>query len=1546
VIRRRAALALAGCLTLSTLFAVAGLVLAAPDASAATPMSSFVNGPEAIANDGSHVWVVNSTDNSVTELNEDGSFVQSIPVGTGPDAVAADGTYVWVANTGSDGITVLNANGTVVGTYYIGEKVTGITSDGGDAWITVGVWQEALEIDPQGVIQQIISTGVNPTGISSDGANVWIANSGDGTVTDYNLSTFVTNTIAVGTDPTGVFSDGQYVWITNSGDGTVTVLNASDGSYAFSTDTSPIPVGNDPTGVTSDGTDVWVTNTQDGTVSELDQVAGTVQVVGTYPVGNGPAAVALNGPDVWVDNAGDGTVSELDGPTGTLEQSINIIDESGLEAQTIATGSWPAGPTSISSDGTDVWVADDTDNTVSEYDASTSALLQTIPVGDDPVSISSDGEYVWVVNAGDDTITVLNASDGSYAFNSGTSPIPDPDGPLSVMSDGIHVWITNTDNTITVLNAQDGTYAYNTDASPIADGDGPVGVSSDGVHVWIYNSDNTITVLDANTGDYAFGTDVTPIPDPDGPDGVTSDGTYAWFSNLDGTVTVLNAFDGSYAFGTGTTPIALPQSCADGISSNETDVWVISQCSDSATELNEVNASIIQTVALDYQPIAVSLDDNGDVWISNGDVGNTFSLADGGLGYFDGAVDPNDQGTLTELSSPAPEVTTTTDSTNTETFNYTPTTQTFTVPAGVTQLTLSAVGAEGSRGGRDSSGRPVPGGYQGVVDGTIAVTPGEVLTIAVGHGGHDSPLGEFCSTGADSLFDPNNAIGGSNPLGAYSGGNGGAAGEQGCSGYGGAGGAASVVELGTTLDPTSVATVVAGGSGGSGGSGQYPRTIGQLSLPYFEASPVGDPTDGEAGISIFNACVGASSCDGGGGAGGGGGAQGGDQGLVQFGSGQSNEWFGLGASPGANSTSSLGGLSASYAYYAGDGADGAVTISYDTGLPGTPTNVVATQVGTVATVSWTAPAVTGTSAIEDYLIRFSNDGGVTWLTYDPGSAATSAQFPVPNAVDLLFEVAAVNQLGQGDWSVLADPPGAPVLTGITPGNAYVSIPFTTGGDGGSAITGYAYSIDGGNSWQDVSGVASPLLISGLTNGTTYTIEVKAINAAGTSPASNTETATPFTVPDTPDATQIVTTPQDGQVGVSWVAPNDNGAAISEYTITLYDASFAGDQLLTCDVSNLTCYDGNSSNPSAVYAITGCTLTTLTCTITGLSDDETYWVSIQAENQAGASGRSSPRVPSTLLAQFSVAYNANGATGGTPPIDGSSPYYDGTNATVLANTGGLVDPGSIFAGWNTLADGTGTPYVAGQSFAVTAATMLYAVWSSVPVSPSPPTPPTVSPPGPPGAPLDAGPSILTSAGLLTWSAPTSDGGSPITGYTVTNTAGVVLCTTTGALTCHPSGLTGVGPFVLTLTATNAYGVGARDTFSVRALSACGTSGTACKVSSRLVRLGVVFFAESKFAVAGRGVSHATLVACAIEIVRDDIRTVNVTGTTDDHYLVAFNMVLSKHRAEATVAALRAILRTRHDSLPRFDVRATGISRVYAGDALNRRVTITGVVVTNS
>ncbi len=61
----------------------------------------------------------------------------------------------------------------------------------------------------------------------------------------------------------------------------------------------------------------------------------------------------------------------------------------------------------VSSDGTHVWVTDLEVITVSELDASTGSVIQTLAVGTGPFGVSSDGTHVWVTNEGSNTVSEI-----------------------------------------------------------------------------------------------------------------------------------------------------------------------------------------------------------------------------------------------------------------------------------------------------------------------------------------------------------------------------------------------------------------------------------------------------------------------------------------------------------------------------------------------------------------------------------------------------------------------------------------------------------------------------------------------------------------------------------------------------------------------------------------------------------------------------------------------------------------------------------------------------------------------------------------------------------------------------------------------------------------------------------------------------------------------------------------------------------------------------------------------------------------------------------
>ncbi len=118
-------------------------------------------------------------------------------------------------------------------------------------------------------------------------------------------------------------------------------------------------------------------------------------------------------------------------------------------------------------------------------------------------------------------------------------------------------------------------------------------------------------------------------------------------------------------------------------------------------------------------------------------------------------------------------------------------------------------------------------------------------------------------------------------------------------------------------------------------------------------------------------------------------------------------------------------------------------------------------------------------------------------------------------------------------------PGAPVIGGVAGSNGAVTVTFTLpSGDGGSPTTAYNATCGA----QSNTGTASPIAVSGLTNGAGVTCTVTASNAFGMSSASTASASvTPATVPDAPIIGTA--TAGAGSVSVSFTAPLANGGSV-------------------------------------------------------------------------------------------------------------------------------------------------------------------------------------------------------------------------------------------------------------------------------------------------------------------------------------------------------------------------------------------------------------------
>jgi hypothetical protein len=233
-------------------------------------------------------------------------------------------------------------------------------------------------------------------------------------------------------------------------------------------------------------------------------------------------------------------------------------------------------------------------------------------------------------------------------------------------------------------------------------------------------------------------------------------------------------------------------------------------------------------------------------------------------------------------------------------------------------------------------------------------------------------------------------------------------------------------------------------------------------------------------------------------------------------------------------------------------------------VPGPPTAATAVARDSAAEVYFTAPVDDGGSAILSYTVT-SDPEGITAA----GSSSPITVSSLTNGTSYTFTVVATNVIGN---SIASDPTGAVVPQPATAPPApfiydlqiysvgVLEASFTQGGDGGSSITNYEYTIDGGTTFTPFSPVqtASPILISYTFQiGVTYDIGLKAVNSIGTSDPSNLSSKQYYDPPGPPTGVSAIAGNRDATV--SFTAPvYDGGTAINNYVVSSSPDGIIGD----------------------------------------------------------------------------------------------------------------------------------------------------------------------------------------------------------------------------------------------------------------------------------------------------------------------------------------------------------------------------------------------------
>ncbi len=193
-----------------------------------------------------------------------------------------------------------------------------------------------------------------------------------------------------------------------------------------------------------------------------------------------------------------------------------------------------ANAASITPDGSQAWVCNKDDNTVSIINLTTKSVLDTISVGSAPmdVCITPDGRQAWVTNFNDDTVSVIDVATRAVTVTIGLPPGSGPEG-IAITPDGTQAWVCDAaanPGALSVINVA-APHAVTTFAiSSSAIGPSSIAIRPDGTEAWVANATgNNVTVI--SMGSHTVITNIAVGILPFGI-AITPDGTETWVTNF------------------------------------------------------------------------------------------------------------------------------------------------------------------------------------------------------------------------------------------------------------------------------------------------------------------------------------------------------------------------------------------------------------------------------------------------------------------------------------------------------------------------------------------------------------------------------------------------------------------------------------------------------------------------------------------------------------------------------------------------------------------------------------------------------------------------------------------------------------------------------------------------------------------------------------------------------------------------------------------------------------------------------------------------------
>ena len=462
----------------------------------------------------------------------------------------------------------------------------------------------------------------------------------------------------------------------------------------------------------------------------------------------------------------------------------------------------------------------------------------------------------------------------------------------------------------------------------------------------------------------------------------------------------------------------------------------------------------------------------------------------------------------------------------------------------------------------------------------------------------------------------------------------------------------------------------------------------------------------------------------------------------------------------------------------------AVTVNSPPSITGQPSGQTV-NAGSSATFTVMA---SGTGTLSYQWQSLATSSGASWTAVTDGSGANTAAYTTANLLGSdsgrQFRVVVTNAFGSVTSNAVVvsvtTTPGLPGQPTVVAGNGQATVTVVAPGSG-SAPTSYLVSASPGGATCTVNPLATPpetsCVVSGLSNGQSYTFTSTATNSAGTSGSSGASApVTPLSPPGAPGVPRVVVTSTTSATVT--VTPPTSGSADAPASYTVTSVPSGG-----------SCTVVASASP-------------LSCPVSGLTAGGSYTFTVTATNVGGTSLASSASsavvlaAPGVPGAPTAVSGPGSATVTITPPTSGGTPSSYLVTSVPAGGTCTVTAP-------ETSCVVTGLTPGTAYTFTSTATNGVPPSSAASPASVTPVTPSATIAPGPPGAPT----TVVVGDGQAVVTVVPSSSGGVADSYTVTSVPAGGSCTVVSSaspLSCPVTGLSNGQSYTFTVTATNSIG----------------------------------------------------------------------------------------------------------------------------------------------